>query len=731
MKSGGPKRRRGVVAVALVALAVVVLLRTLDPGFVVGLRNLTFDAYQRLKPRPYGDPPVRIVAIDDQAIEGAGQWPWPRSRLAELTQRLVELGAASVAFAVIFSEPDRLSPAEVVRQLPEGSVDPRVRALVDGLPNNDQLFAGTLAATPSILSFATTEQTNDRRPLVKTSYAYASASPAQLIPPFAGATPPLGVLEQAARGVGGIGLGAGGAGGVIRRVPLYFTDGAKLYPSLAVEALRVAQGARTVTLRGTGASGEMGGGRDTLIDTRVGDFVIPMTGVGEFWMWYDWPRPERQISARHVLDPARHGDVRARIEGQIVLVGVTATGLSDRWRTPLGDVLPGVAVHAQVLEQATSGQYLFRPDWADGFETLMTVVAGLVVLVLTLVVGPRLSLAVGTAMVAVAVAASWSAFSQASMLFDPVFPSIGALSVHLSATGMLYLSTDQERRFVRRAFGQYLAPQLLSELEKAPDRMVLGGELRPLTIMFMDVRDFTPISEAISPTELVNFLNTLLSPLSEAIQGEGGTIDKYIGDSIMAFWNAPLDVADHPRHACRAALAMRSLVRAMNEADAFGFGVRGRGDLAVKIGIGLNTGDACVGNMGSLRRFNYSAVGDAVNIAARIESASKSFGTDILLSQDTAEQASDFALLEVDEVLLKGKARPVKLYALYGDSGISRTPAFSGLQSTHDAMLAALRAGRLEEAESLARRCREAADPWFASLYDVFIARCQVPASQR
>ncbi len=727
---GAAGKRRGPVLVALATLAVVVLLRALDPGFVTGLRNLTFDTYQRLQPRPYGDPPVRVVAIDDDALAAVGQWPWPRSRMADIAQRLVELGAAGVAFAVIFAEPDRLSPAQVARQLPDTAVDDRVRAVLSGLPDNDELFANTIRPLPAILSFASTLERNDRRPLVKTSFAYASAEPTRLIPPFLGTTPPLPILEQAARGIGGISLSSGLAGGVVRRVPLYFSDGVKLYPSLAVEALRVVQGAKTVTLRGTGASGEFGGGRDSLIDTRVGDLVAPMTGNGEFWVYYDEPRPERQVSARDILDPSRHGDIRARIEGHIVLVGVTATGLADSWGTTLGDSIPGVVLHAQVIEQIIAGSFLSRPDWADGVETIAIIIAGLIVLGLALLVGPRLSLAVGTVMVGAAVAASWSAFSHASLLFDPVYPSIGALAVHLSVTGMLFISTDRERRFVRKAFGQYLAPQLLSELEKAPDRMVLGGELRPLTIMFMDVRDFTPISEAISATELVQFLNTLLSPLSDAIQSEGGTIDKYIGDSIMAFWNAPLDVSDHAAKACNAALAMRTILSTMNAADAFGFRSRGREDLVVKIGIGLNTGEACVGNMGSLRRFNYSAVGDAVNISARIESASKSFGTDILVSQDTAEAAPGFAMLEVDEVLLKGKARPVKLFALYGDKDVAQSPSFTALLAGHEAMMAALRAGRPNEAYALAVRCRDTADPWFRTLYDKFIERCQALAPQ-
>ncbi|MHB2166330.1 CHASE2 domain-containing protein [Alsobacter sp. R-9] len=718
-------RRRLPVLAALATLMAIVGVRAADPGIVSGLRNLTFDAYQRLKPREYGDPAVRVVAIDDDALAALGQWPWPRTRMAELTQSLVDLGAAAVGFAVLFSEPDRLSPAQMVRQLPADVADrPAVKAVVAELPDADEAFAATLRTTPSILAFATTGEPNTLRPQVKTRWAYASADPARLIPPFAGTTPPLPLLEQGAKGIGATSLRSGGiSGGVVRRVPLYVSDGKTLFPSFPVEALRVAQGARTLVIRGTGASGEFGAGRTSLIDTRIGDVVVPMTGDGEFWVYYDRTRPERRISARDVLDTARRADLASRVDGQIVVVGLTAAGLGDSWGTALGESIPGVDLQAQVLEQMVQGSFLTRYDWADGLETVATLVLGLVVLGLTLAFGPALSLAVGTVAAGAAFAASWVAFSQASLLFDPVYPALGALATHLAVTGGLFVTTDRDRRFVRQAFGQYLAPQLLAELEKAPDRMVLGGEIRPLTIMFMDVRDFTPISESISATELVGFLNSLLSPLSDAIQAQGGTIDKYIGDSIMAFWNAPLDVPDHAARACRAALAMRSVVREMNAADAFGFRAAGRTDLAVKIGIGINTGEACVGNMGSQRRFNYSAVGDAVNVAARIESASKGFATEILVSEATVRQAPGFAVLDVDAVPLKGKSAALRLYALYGDETVAGTPAFKALQADHDAMMTAWRAGRFQDAIALARACETRAAPEFAAFYASFAAR--------
>ncbi|MEZ5765667.1 MAG: adenylate/guanylate cyclase domain-containing protein [Xanthobacteraceae bacterium] len=250
--------------------------------------------------------------------------------------------------------------------------------------------------------------------------------------------------------------------------------------------------------------------------------------------------------------------------------------------------------------------------------------------------------------------------------------------------------------------------------------MQLGGEAREITVMFMDVRGFTPISERLSATELVDFINTLLAPLSDAIQSELGTIDKYIGDSIMAFWNAPLDIADHPARACRAALKMREAVHELNETDAFGLSERGLAETEIRIGVGLNFGVACVGNMGSEKRFNYSAMGDVVNVSARIESATKAFGTDILVSEEVAKAAAGIASVQAGEILLKGKSIPSKLYALAGDETVSATSEFAELLRCHEKLLGALAAKDANGAADALSACRAVAPLSLAGLYDHF-----------
>jgi adenylate cyclase len=721
---------------ALLVLAALTWLRTESPWIVTELQERTFDAYQRLQPRAYADFPVRIVVIDEASIAAYGQWPWPRTRLAAITNRLAELGAGVAAFAVIFPEPDRTTPKQLVGDLEKTDLPDRERtmALLASLPDHDKLFADAMSKTNVVLGFAKSSAQNDSRPAAKAGLAFVGVKPTDVLAPFAGAVANLPVLDEAAAGVGGINLSSRDRSGIVRRIPMLFSDGERIYPGLASEALRVAQGQKGIVVRGTGASGEADSGQAALLDMRIGDFRVPLTDDGEAWVYYDRDRPERYVSVKDLLDPAKEAEVRPRIEGSIVLVGTRAAGLGDAQATPLGQIVPGVAVHAQLIEQILAQDFISRPDWANGLEIISTVLLAAFVAVMLLSFGAQFSLIAGVVALLLAISGSWFAFSHFRLLLDPIYPSLAAITMYIAIERTLRVASDKEKKFVRQAFGQYLAPELLARLESSPKAMQLGGEAREITVMFMDVRGFTPISEALSATELVDFINTLLGPLSEAIQSELGTIDKYIGDSIMAFWNAPLDIADHAMHACRAALKMREAVRQLNEDDAFGFEDRGISGGQVRIGVGLNFGIAAVGNMGSEIRFNYSAMGDVVNVSARIESITKEFGTDLLVSEDVANAAKGVALLEAGEILLKGKSRPTKLYALAGDEAMASSPEFAELTRVHGWLLQSLAARDATEAASALAACRAIAPQALSGLYDHFgdrIDELTAPAQQR
>ncbi|MCV0426279.1 MAG: adenylate/guanylate cyclase domain-containing protein [Roseibium sp.] len=688
-----------VAVVACIVLAFMTGLRFEDPGFLKAMRELTFDYYQRLKPRDYEPAPVRIVDIDEASIAEIGQWPWPRTKLAEMVQILTDLGAAAIVFDMVFSEPDRTSPAQL-RDTLEKTAPDDLLATLSSLPDHDTQFAAVLAEAPAVIGFAVASHSTGTLPRRTAGMSYAGENPADFLVPFPAAVASLDILQKNAAGIGSISISRDDQEGVVRRVPLIVSDGQSLFPSLTTEALRIAQGAKGLIVRATGASNEAAAGDPAVTAVKIGAYETPTTGSGELWLYYTPDHPDRYLSAKKVFASADRADLASNVEGQIVLVGASAAGLRDIRATSLGELVPGVSIHAQALEQMLFEQFLSRPDWANGLEVIATFAVGAIVILALPALGSLGTAILAAVIVSGLVGGSLYLFWYEGLLIDPLYPAVTSFLVFAASSSLLFFLTEREKKFVRQAFSQYLSPDLVTQLEQTPDQLTLGGEIRPMTILFMDIRGFTPISEQLTPKELVSFLNTLLSPLSDAIQAEGGTIDKYIGDSIMAFWNAPLSIPDHAEKACRAGLTMLKVVDKLNDRDAFGFKARNLKAQTVRIGIGLNSGEVCVGNMGSARRFNYSVIGDAVNIASRIESSCKAVGAELLVSEDTRNEAPDFAYLEAGEIPLKGKSEPVKLYALLGDTALKNSKEFKELQGVHSRLMLAIKNSQFQDAHS-------------------------------
>ena len=514
----------------------------------------------------------------------------------------------------------------------------------------------------------------------------------------------LPALEAAASGNGAFTVDPD-PDGIHRRVPLLFSHAGELYPSLAAEAVRVASGARSYSIKTAGSSGEASFGKSTgITQLRIGkEFTVPTNSRGEIWVWYTQPVAARYVPAWEVLA----GNVdRQKIEGNIVLVGTTAAGLRDVRATPLDPVSPGVAVHAQIIEQILLGEYLERPDWATGAELLYLFALGLPLALLI----PRVG-AVGTALlggsgIAVAVALSWYAYSSWRWLLDPIYPGLAALGVYLVGSLQNFLQSEAQRRSVRRAFSRYLSPTLVDELAADPARLRLGGEMRDMTLLFCDVRGFTTLSEQLDPHALTHLVNRFLTPMTDIILAARGFIDKYMGDAIMAFWNAPLDDPEHPRHACEAALSMLKALEQLNVQLARGDEGIGRPLAPLAVGIGINTGLCCVGNMGSDQRFDYSVISDEVNLASRLEGQSPTYGVSIVIGESTRVRVATFACLELDRIRVKGKTHPVRIYTLLGGEALASSERFQELVKAHDAMLAAYRGQRWEEALAAISECR-------------------------
>ncbi|RMF08384.1 MAG: adenylate/guanylate cyclase domain-containing protein, partial [Alphaproteobacteria bacterium] len=416
-----------------------------------------------------------------------------------------------------------------------------------------------------------------------------------------------------------------------------------------------------------------------------------------------------------------------RFTRRLVLIGTSASGLLDQRATPVDPVMPGVEVHAQLLESILSGQLLHRPDYAIGAEVLLALVVGLAIVILAPILGARTVFVLGSGIAALVIGGSWYLFSEKRLLLDAAYPMISSFAVFVTMLSVNYFREESRRRQIRGAFGQYLSPDLVKQLADDPDRLVLGGETREMTILFSDVRGFTSISESYKedPQGLTVLINRLLTPFSNAIMETGGTIDKYMGDNVMAFWNAPLDNPDHARDACATALEMLKRLEALNAERAAEAKAEGKPFLPLDVGIGINTGECVVGNMGSDVRFDYTVLGDAVNLAARLEGQSKTYGVRTIIGEATARRIGDsFATVELDAIRVKGKQEPETIYAILGPGESPHAQACRDIQQAMAELLACYRDQNWAAALKALRAVRGLETPFdLSALCDLYEAR--------
>lgn len=667
---------------------------------------LVFDSYQRIAPWPGPtNSRVAVVDIDEESIRRSGQWPWPRTDLATLTRRLGEAGAQVVAYDIVFSEADRTSPEAVAARYAQS---PLAASLLT-LPSHDRLFVNSFDEVPVVVGhffLGPDEGGRDVEP--RASFTIAGTLPRRDVAAYAGALLPLPLIEQAAAGTGFVTL-QGDDDGIVRRVPLVALQGDKPVPGLALEAVRVALGAGSPNLLASDGTGETLASPGAAVSIRVGPAEIPLTHAGELWVHFPAsPQTETLPAWRIISGDITNRELRAAVEGKIVFVGGSAEGLQDLVATPLSQSIAGVSLHAAATEQILAAHFLKRPDWAFALEGLLAVLAGAALALIL----PRLGAALGAlsalCLILTSGFISWLAFTRAGFLFDPVVPILAILAVYAVQTVAAFYREEHQRRFIHAAFDRYLSPELVRQIAADPGKLELGGEERDMSVMMCDIRGFSRISERYSPREVIEFLIAFLTPMSAILLAHRATLDKYIGDAILAFWNAPLDDPDHPVHAARAALAMIEETRALNAAMAQQQTVPWPGN--VEVGIGINAGLCCVGNMGSRERLSYTLIGDTVNVASRLEGLTKLYGVPIVVGEALAVRLADFALIELDRVRVVGRDAPMAIFALLGDERLHDDANFATLRASHAALLAAYRAQAWPEALA----ALEAAGPQFA-----------------
>jgi adenylate cyclase len=686
-------------SLGVAVLALLIAVRLSDPLPLEELRLRSFDWFQTIAPRSDTSRPVVIVDIDEASLSAYGQWPWPRTLVADLLTRLFEWKISAVAFDVIFPEPDRTSPNEAMKYFSD--LDDATRARLLQLPSNDDLLAKAIGRGKVVLGQSGTRSisTSVTESMPETGIATLGPDPSPHLIAFLSLLRNLPQLEQAAAGRGLFTI-ATERDGMVRRVPLVMKAEDKVVAALSIDLLRVASGAGGILVRS-----DQSGVRNVV----VGTLEMPTDQNGRVWIHFSPHDMGRYVSAKDVIDGTASPE---KFAGKLVLIGTSAIGLLDVKTTPVHSAMPGVEVHAQLLEAALTNSLLNAPASAMVFEMLAAVVAGVILIVLAPMVSAITLFLVAALAGITIVSGSWTLYSGYRTLIDPTFPLIAMLSVYTSVALVGYFREQSDRRRIRSAFSQYLSPSIVEQLANSPQKLVLGGEERNMTFLFSDVRGFTAISETFAddPQGLTALMNRFLTPLTNAILARNGTIDKYMGDAIMAFWNAPLDVKMHESDACEAALDMIERVDALNherQRESSETGVR---YLPIKMGIGINTGHCVVGNMGSELRFQYTVMGDSVNLASRLEGQTALHGVPILIGSRTAKAVTErFALLQVDSIRVRGKQEPEVIYTIVGRPDIAETSDFKSLRDYWAKMLVCYRKQDWSGVTENIDRCRPAA----------------------
>ena len=676
------KRRFGYARLMCLALLIgLAALRIADPAPVEELRVRTFDSFQRIDPRVKTARPVTIVDIDEASLAKLGQFPWPRTRIADLITGLTRLGAVVIAFDIVFPEPDRLNPdvaADTFRDL-----DEETRSRLRALPSNDQILADAMRRSRVVLGESGLPQVQSEfdKSLPLTGLAMLGEEPQPFMFDWPGLLRNVPVLEAAAAGRGLFTIKPE-RDGIVRRVPVMMLAQGATMPSLSFEMLRVATGTDTIFIKSDQAG---------IKSIGVKGFQIPTDRNGQLWVHFAHHDPRILVSALDVIE----GKVAPeKIKGQLVLIGTSAVGLNDNKTTPVDPSMPGVEIHAQVIESALTRAVLTQPNYGIAVELCAAILFGILVIAFAPLFGPITLVAVGALFATLLIGTSWYFYTQHRLLIDFTYPLLSTTSIYLTLIFTSFVREQRQRKQIRTAFAQYMSPALVEQLAQSPEKLVLGGEEREMTIMFSDVRGFTSISESYKndPQGLTALMNRFLTPLTNAILERKGYIDKYMGDAIMAFWNAPLDDREHQLNACEAAVDMLERIDVLNKQREFEAKEGGHVYIPLNVGVGLNTGTCVVGNMGSDLRFDYSVLGDSVNLASRLEGQSKEYGFPIIVGSRTALAARDkFAILELDFIMVKGKKEPEVIYAIAGRQDTAHSARFQRLRNLTIEMLACYR----------------------------------------
>ena len=651
---------------AVVTLTVVVLIRLFDPAFVESVRLRYFD--QLIVSQPKKQVPVHVVNIDEAALEKYGQWPFPRGQYADIIKELYKRDAGLIVFNILMPEKDRF--------------------------NQDPILAQTMKKHPVVIP--SLGHTKSKNTDFGSSVQIVGQDPNGKFVQYPGLINSVDSINELAIGIGIVNTFPE-IDGVVRRMPLAIVAGDHVHPSLSLETLRAASEDR--------------------IQIKVGDqgveaLRIPKLGKIETdnlaRIWIDWSSQPAEHSLAALPKSFNNG---------IVIVGLSAAGLANPVGTAAGEVWPHY-LQGAVIGTMMSQSNIQRPGYADDLEITVIALAGL--LLIFLMRWTYVGIAATVVTIGGVIGGSIYSYNNFLFLFDSTAFAVGIGMVSLHAYMVKFVSEFLQKQQIRKQFQSYLSPDLVAKLIKDPSLLKLGGEEKELSIMFTDVRGFTSISEYYGKNVqgLTSIMNRYMTAMTRTILETGGTLDKYIGDAQMAFWNAPLDETKHCKDAVKAALEM------LGSLDGFNKEIASEGTPPFGMGIGINTGVVVVGNMGSEQRFDYTCLGDSVNLASRLEGQSKNYGVLIVLGPVTAERVgSDYFTIELDCIAVKGKKEGVTIYTVFYNPSDNDIAEWKHYRELHNLMLDYYRKQQWDKAIALIETLKGKFDGGMDHYYELWIER--------
>lgn len=686
------------------------------PAYLQLLENKLYDVFLVKAHSKYKETRVAIVDIDENSLETFGQWPWPRYRVALLLKKIQMAGALAVGNDILFGEPDGTSPAVIKRTLKR---DLHIEVDFNGLPpelmDNDQLFANVLGTGPFALGYSFYFQDHEMisrdasglpRLTVSEIRRKGAAGAGDYMISAARVIPPLSVfLEQCPHA--GFMNTLTDRDGVLRRVPLMISWQGNIYPHLSLATLLTA-------LKGKISDPMLKVSRGGIESLKIGDTIVPLEAGGSMLINYKGPsRTFPYLSAGRVLEDKIPAGL---LKNKIVFVGSSAAGLMDIRVSPLDEVFPGVEVNATIVDNILNKDFITIPDWIPGMELFLILFWGMATTAL---------IAWGEAWMMVpiisilAVGAWYSSYwflKTHQIWVSPFFPML-LLGVNFSVLNLFnFWFSERKKKFYRKAFSKYVSKAVVDQISDSPEKMSLAGEEKEISILFADIRSFTSISERLTPTQVTMLLHDYFTPVTKSILKNYGTLDKFIGDAVMCFWNAPLDVDAHQAKAVATGFEMLDALVILNQMFKEKYGI------TIDIGIGIHSGKCRVGNMGSADLFDYTIIGDNVNLASRLEGLTKFYGVELIVSGVVTSFLPETVLAqELDQVRVKGKTEPVVIYTLYRAED-PQNPEITAELALCEKGMTAYKEKRFDDAEQFFKALRGQYP--HRKVYAIYLERC-------